>query len=181
MLFRSNEIGPGSLLALQQLSAMQDELSILDYENHIVNYVNEWDQVVTSQLDDDVKAVRELAKNKDRYIVKVDKLREKVNKIEHRGKQEAPKKLKEQLGRNEAKLEKCDELYEKKANDVSVAFYEATRRRWVDLYPVIKNVMKFEINRLGRESSTYGNFHSTLNALKRDYKDGTENTTDALQ
>jgi len=175
----AEEIGPGSLLAHQQLSAMQEELNKLDYENHIVKYIDEWDQVVTSQLDDDVKAVRELAKNRDHYIGKVDKLREKVNKIEHRGRQDAQKKLRDQLDRNEAKLDKCDELYEKKANDVSVVLYEATKRGWVDLYPVIKNVMKFEINRLGRESSTYGSFHSTLNALKSDYKEATKNTADA--
>merc|ERR1712232_542594 len=170
----AEEIGPGSLLAHQQLSVMQEELNKLDYENHVIKYIDEWDQVVTSQLDEDVKSVRELAKNRDHYIAKVDKLREKVNKIEHRGRQDAQKKLRDQLERNEAKLDKCDELYEKKANDVSVVLYEATKRGWVDLYPVIKNVMKFEINRLGRESSTYGSFHSTLNALKCDYKESTK-------
>lgn len=89
------------------------------------------------------------------------------------------KKLTDQLNRNEAKLEECDVLYEKKANEVSVVLYEATTRGWVDFYPVIKNVMKFEINRLGRESSTFGSFHSTLEALKIDYKQATKDTADA--
>jgi len=145
----AEEIGSGSLMAHHQLSAMQEQLNKIDYQNHIVNYIDEWDEVVTSKLDNDVKAVRELAKNRDKYIVKVDKLREKVNKIELKGKKFAPKELNDKLDRNEKKLDECDALYEKKANEVSVVLYEATKRGWVDFYPVIKNVMKFEINRLG--------------------------------
>ncbi|MGK3734285.1 MAG: hypothetical protein ACI8RD_006756 [Bacillariaceae sp.] len=175
----ADQIGPGSLVAHQQLSVMHQKLNEVDFDNHVVDYIDEWDKVVTSQLDDEVKAVRELAKNREKYFDKVGKLREKVNAIEHRGKQDAPKKLTDQLDRNEKKLEECDVLYEKKANEVSVELYEATSRGWVDLYPVIKNVMKFEINRLGRESSTYGNFHNTLDALKIDYKDATKDTADA--
>lgn len=175
----ADKIGAGSLLAHQQLSLLHEELNQLDFENHIVGYIDEWDKVVTSQLDDEVRTVRELAKNREKYIDKVDKLRQKVNSIEHRGKQDAPKKLTDQLNRNEAKLEECDVLYEKKANEVSVVLYEATARGWVDFYPVIKNVMKFEINRLGRESSTFGSFHSTLEALKIDYKQATKDTADA--
>jgi len=175
----ADQIGPGSLMAHQQLSVMHEKLNEIDYQNHIVGYIDEWDTVVTSQLDDEVKTVRELAKNRDKYIGKVDILRQKVNTIERKSKQDAPKKLTDQLDRNEARLEECDMLYEKKANEVSVVLYEATRRGWVDLYPVIKNVMKFEINRLGRDSSTYGSHHSTLEALKIDYRDATKDTADA--
>jgi len=175
----ADQIGPGSLMAHQQLSVMHEKLNEIDYQNHIVGYIDEWDTVVTSQLDDELKTVRELAKNRDKYIGKVDILRQKVNTIERKSKQDAPKKLTDQLDRNEARLEECDILYEKKANEVSVVLYEATRRGWVDLYPVIKNVMKFEINRLGRDSSTYGSHHSTLEALKIDYRDATKDTADA--
>jgi vacuolar-type H+-ATPase subunit I/STV1 len=175
----AEQIGPGSLVAHQQLSVMHQKLDEVDFDNHVVDYIDEWETVVTSQLDDEVKAIRELAKNRGKYFEKVGKLRVKVNSIEHRRKQDAPKKLIDQLDRNEKKLEECDVLYEKKANEVSIELYEATRRSWVDLYPVIKNAMKFEINRVGRESSTYGSFHNTLDALKIDYKDATKDTADA--
>uniref|UniRef100_A0A7S4AAL4 Uncharacterized protein n=1 Tax=Pseudo-nitzschia australis TaxID=44445 RepID=A0A7S4AAL4_9STRA len=175
----AEEIGPGTLMAHQQLAMMQDKLNRLEYQNHIVNYIDEWDKVVTSTLDAEIKEVREISKIKDHYVTKVDKLREKVNKIEHRGKQLAPRVLADQLERNEAKLASCDKLYEKKSNEISIELYEATKRGWVDFYPVMKNVMKFEVNRLGRESSTYGNFYSTLNALKTDYKEASKNTADA--
>jgi len=106
-------------------------------------------------------------------------LRAKVNKIERKGKGIAPKKLTEQLIRNEKKLSEWDTKYEAKAHEVSTVLNEATQRGWVDFYPMIKNVMKFEINRLGRESSCYGSYHTTLTALKNDYKVATKDTTDA--
>jgi len=174
----SEDIGPGSLLAYQQLSMLQEDLNVLDFKNHTANYVDEWDDVVTSQLDSDAITVRLLSRDKEKYAGKVDNLRKKVNKIEHKGKQVAPKRLSDKLIRNEKKLVDCDARYEEKANEVSVAFYEATERGWVDLYPLIKNVMKFEINRLGRESSCYGSFHSTLAALKNDYREATKDTPD---
>jgi hypothetical protein len=175
----AEEIGPGSLMAHQQLAMMQDELNIIDYQSHTAKYIDEWEAVVTSQLDAEVKAVRELGKKRDHYIAKVDQLRGQVNKIEHRGKQIAPKKLIDQMTRNEKKLVEADVLYEETAHKVSVVLYEATERGWIDFYPVVKNVMKFEINRLGRESSCYGSYHSTLTELKSDYRDATKDTADA--
>mmetsp|Transcript_17146 Transcript_17146/g.39407 ORF Transcript_17146/g.39407 Transcript_17146/m.39407 type:complete len:396 (+) Transcript_17146:82-1269(+) len=175
----ADDIGPGSLMAHQQLAKMQDELNQVEYKTHIVDYIDEWDEVVTSKLDADVKSVRELAKQREYYINKVDLLREKVNKIERKGKKIAPKKMSDQLDRNEKRLVDIDNLYEKKANQVSVELFEATTRGWVDYYPVLKNVMKFEVNRLGRESSTYGSLHSTLTELKSDYREATKNTADA--
>jgi len=174
----SEDIGPGSFWAYQQLSMLQEELNVLDFKNHTAKYVDEWDDVVTSQLDSDAITVRLLSKDKEKYTGKVETLRNKVNKIEHKGKQVAPKKLSDKLIRNEKKLADYDAQYEEKANGVSVAFYEATERGWVDLYPLMKNVMKFEINRLGRESSCYGSFHSTLAALKNDYREATKDTPD---
>jgi len=175
----AEEIGPGSLMAHQQLAMMQDELNIIDYQSHTAKYIDEWETVVTSQLDTEVKAVRDLGKKRDHYIEKVDRLRGHVNKIEHRGKGIAPKKLTDHLARNEKKLVEADALYEETAHTVSVVLYEATERGWVDFYPVVKNVMKFEINRLGRESSCYGSYHATLTELKSDYREATKDTADA--
>lgn len=175
----AEEIGPGSLMAHQQLAMMQDELNIIDYQSHTANYIDEWEAVVTSQLDTEVKAVRDLGKKRDHYIEKVDRLRGHVNKIEHRGKEIASKKLTDHLARNEKKLVEADALYEETAHTVSVVLYEATERGWVDFYPVVKNVMKFEINRLGRESSCYGSYHATLTELKSDYREATKDTADA--
>jgi len=175
----ADDIGAGSLMAHQQLAMMQDELNAIDFKKHTADHVEEWDEVVTSQVDLEVKQIRVISKRRDYYINKVDKLRGKVNRIERKGKGIAPKRLSDQLDRNEKKLAILDEQYQGKASGTSVLLYEATKRGWVDLYPVLKNVMKFEINRLGRESACYGSFHSTLSALKNDYREATQDTPDA--
>ena len=175
----AEENGAGSLLSHQQLASKQDDLNAIDYQNHNINQIAEWETVVTSTLDDDVKELRALAKKKQHYIDKVDKLRAKINKIERRGKKEAAPKIVTQLARNEQKLVDSDKAYDKKCDEVSVVLNEATTRGWVDFYPIAKNVMKFEINQLGRQSACYGSYHATLAALKADYKEATKGTVDS--
>jgi hemerythrin-like domain-containing protein len=177
----ADEIGEGSLIAFQQLAAMHDRLDELDYQSHIIDYIDEWDDVVTTQGDEAIKNLLELTKKRNHYVRKVDNLRKKVNKIEHKGVRDAPVHLTEKLERNEDKLEKTNDLYEDRANDVAVMLNESVRREWVDLYPLIKNAMKFEVNRFGRESSTFGRLTGTLNGLKRDYKEAIKGTDDALR
>lgn len=173
----ADEIGSGSLIAFQQLAAMQDKLDELDYQTHIMDYIDEWDDVVTSMGENEIKQCLELSKRRDHYVQKVDRLRKKVNRIERRGVRDAPDDLQKKLGRNEDKLDKADGMYEDKANDLAVVLSESVRRGWIDLYPLIKNAMKFEVNRLSRESSSYGRLTGTLAALKSDYKDATKETT----
>lgn len=174
----AEENGAGSLVSVQQLAAKQDELNAIDYQNHNVNQIDEWETVVISTLDKDVKELRALAKKKEHYIDKVEKLRKKINKIEKRGKKVASPKLVTQLSRNEQKLVDSDAAYDAKSHEVSVVLNEATARSWVDFYPIVKNIMKFEINQLGRHSVCYGSYHATLAALKADYKEATKGTVD---
>lgn len=174
----AEEIGGGSLVAMQQLAAMHDSLNQLDYKTRIADYIDEWDQVVTSHLDDEVGMVRDRQKKRDHYMHKVDKLRTRINKIEHRGMREAPDSLNEKLDRNEAKLEKADDDFEDMANDMVVVLDESIRRGWVDLFPLLKNAIKFEVNRIGRENASYGRFPLTLDHLKGDYKEATKGTVD---
>jgi len=174
----SDEIGAGSLMAHQELAMMQEEMNLIDFKAHTAAYINEWDDVMSSTVDKEIKEVRLLERKREHYVEKVDDLREKVNKIEHKGKQSASKRQTDKLERNEKKLANFDSKYHGRANGASVLLQEATKRGWVDLYPVIKNVMKFEINRLGRESACYGSFHSTLTALKTDYREATAGTVD---
>jgi hemerythrin-like domain-containing protein len=172
----ADEIGSGSLIAFQQLAAMQDKLDELDFQTHIIDYIDEWDDVVTSMGDKEIKDCLQLAKKRDHYVHKVDRLRKKVNRIEHRGVRDAPESLQQKLDRNEDKLERADDLYEDKADDLAIVLSESVRKGWIDLYPLIKNSMKFEVNRLSRESSSYGRLTGTLAALKSDYKDATKET-----
>jgi hypothetical protein len=166
----ADEIGSGSLVAFQQLAAMQDKLDELDFRTRIIDYIDEWDDVVTTMGEMEIKDCSELSKRRIHYVNKVDRLRKKVNRIEQKGVREAPHQLQQKLERNENKLEKADSLFEEKSNDLAVVLTESVRRGWIDLYPLIRNAMKFEVNRLSRESTTYGRLTGTLTALKSDYK-----------
>lgn len=177
----ADEIGTGSLVAFQQLAAMQDKLDELDFQTHIRDYMREWDDVVTTMGDKEFKAVLELSKRRHHYVHKVEKLRNKVNSIEHRGVRDAPIGLTQKLDRNEDKLEKADDMYQDKSNDLAVVLREAVRKGWIDMYPLIKNAMKFEVNRVSRESSSYGRLTGTLAALKSDYKEATRGADLALE
>ena len=174
----AEEVGGASIVAMQQLAQMHDSLNQIDYDNRIIGYIDEWESVVTSQLDDEVAQVRALQQKRDHYIGKVDKIRTRINKIEDRGARDAPSALNEKLERNEDKLEKADEAYEDLANDMVVVLDESIRRGWVDLYPLLKNAIKFEVNRIGRENASYGRFPLTLDHLKADYKSATKGTVD---
>lgn len=176
----AEELGPGSVLALSQLAAEQEKLNVMDYKTNILDYLDEWDDVVTSLLDDEVKKLRQLSKKKEHYVYKVDRLRNQVNRIEKRGEKEASRGLVEKLERNEEKLEISDNAYEEFANDVAVNLNEAIRRGWVDLYPLLENTMQFEVNRLSRANATFGRLPDTLTAVKDDYKEAVKGTADEV-
>jgi hypothetical protein len=172
----ADDIGSGSLVAFQQLAAMQDKLDELDYQARIIDYMDEWDEVVTTMGEMEIKDCSELSKQRNHYVQKVDRLRKRVNRIEQKGVRDAPDKLHQKLERNEDKLERADDLFEEKSNNLAVVLTESVRRGWVDLYPLIRNAMKFEVNRLSRETSSYGRLTGTLAALKSDYKNATKET-----
>ncbi len=176
----AEEIGPGSIVAFSQLSAQHEKLNVMDYQTHILDYLDEWDDVVTSLLDDEVKTIRALNKKKEHYISKVDRLRARVNRIERRGVKDAPKRLVEKLERNEDKLERSDAAYEEFANDVALNLSESIRRGWVDLYPLINAAIKFEMNRIGRDNATFGRLPGTLEAFTSDYKEAVKGTADEV-
>jgi hypothetical protein len=173
----ADDIGSGSLVAFQQLAAMQDKLDEFDYQSHIIEYIDEWDEVITTMGDMEIKDCSELSKRRNHYVQKVDRLRKKVNRIEQKGGRDAPHQLQQKLERNENKLERADDLFESRSNDLAVVLTESVRRGWIDLYPLIRNAMKFEVNRLSRESSSFGRLTGTLAALKNDYKNATKETT----
>jgi hypothetical protein len=177
----ADDIGSGSLVAFQQLAAMQDRLDQMDYQAHVIDYVDEWDEIVTTLGDMEIKECSELSKRRNHYVHKVDRLRQRVNYIEQRGARDAPPKLQQKLQRNEDKLERANDLFEAKSNDLAVVLTESVRRGWIDLYPLIRNAMKFEVNRLSRASTTYGRLTGTLAALKSVYKNGTKETNTAQE
>jgi len=79
----------------------------------------------------------------------------------------------ERLNRNEQKLKNAWESHEQRAGKLCVLLEQVTKYGWMDLYPLVKNSIKWELNRLGRENVIYGRLPSTLDSLKSSFQQHT--------
>jgi HPt (histidine-containing phosphotransfer) domain-containing protein len=170
----------GSVIALSQLAAQSEKLNVMEYRNQILDYLDEWDDVVTNLLDDELKIIRKFNKKRTYYVSKVDGLREQVNRIEKRGAKRAPHRLVEKLERNEQKLQLSDQVYQEYSNTVALNLTESIRRGWVDLYPVLESIMEFEVNKLSRDNSILGQLSVILATYRDDFKDAVKGTADEV-
>ena len=156
---------PPSLMMVQQWNSAQAKINLMEYKNHVLDYVLEWEHVVTTRIDAELKEVKKLASDRQHYEKKVEDLRKKTNDIETKGKT-VNDATKEKLDRNEEKLKESFELHEKAAGRLCVLIEEVTQRGWKDLYPLVKNVMKWESNRVGRDDEIYSKLLPNLEAMK---------------
>jgi hypothetical protein len=161
----AEDFGARSMASLQQLHTIHEKLNVADYQQHVVDYVLEWEKVITTRIDKELTDVKKLRQNRLHYERKVETLRRKVNQAEQKGKEVTADKL-ERLERNEQKLKDSFELHEQRAGKLCVLLEQATEQGWQDLYPFVRNAMKWEVNRLGRENVTYGRMPITLDAMK---------------
>merc|ERR1712176_1127329 len=72
----SDDLGAGSLMAHKELAMMQEKPNLIDFKTHTAAYIDEWDNVVSSTVDYEIKEVRSLERKREHYVEKVDDLRE---------------------------------------------------------------------------------------------------------
>lgn len=154
-----------SLATLQKLASMHSKTNEIDYQLHVLDYVTEWEEVVSKMIKQELLMVKKLQKDRTHYERKVESLRKGILKKETSGK-EIKDAEHEKLSRNEKKLKDAWQIHEQKAGEVCFLIEQITIHGWKDFYPLVKNTMKWEVNRLGRENLTYGRLPETLEALK---------------
>ena len=154
-----------SLTTLQKLASMHSKTNEIDYQLHVLDYVTEWEEVVSKMIKQELLMVKKLQKDRTHYERKVESLRKGILKKETSGK-EIKDAEHEKLSRNEKKLKDAWQIHEQKAGEVCFLIEQITIHGWKDFYPLVKNTMKWEVNRLGRENLTYGRLPETLEALK---------------
>jgi hypothetical protein len=120
------------------------------YDEKIVAYCIEWERIVTSRVDDELKDTNKLNERLNHYQTKLEGLRTKVNNMTEKGK-EVPKKVSEKLTRNEKKLDQAWRAHEKSASKLCNLIEEVTVRGWKDLYPLVKASMQWEVERANGE------------------------------
>lgn len=168
-----NDQGVPSLASIQQLATLHEKTNAVDYQRHILDYITEWEEVVTTKIESELAMVKKLQQDRLHYEKKVEGLRKKAVQAENKGKKLSTSQ-EDKLNRNEKKLKDAWQLHEQKAAEACFLIEQVTLHGWKDFYPLVKNTMKWEVNRLGRENVTYGRLPATLEAMKASYVAQTE-------
>ena len=154
-----------SLKVLNQWSSAQGIVNGQDYKQHVTDYAIQWEQIVTERVEKEIKHVRKLQGDRSHYEKKVETMRKRDNELLAKGKT-SPAAQKEKLERNETKLKEAYMLHESEAGRLCVLIEAVTQEGWKDLYFLAKNYMKWESNRVGRESDIYSQLAGTLESMK---------------
>lgn len=155
-------------MKLQELAHAQHVARNQEYRQAILEYAFEWERVVTSKVDAELKQVKKLQQSRLHYEKKVEGLRRKVNALDSKGK-ELSLELIEKLKRNEEKLRDAWEVHEVRSSCLCALIEEVVQYGWKDLYPLVANLMKFEFNRSGGELAMYGKYPLMMQAFEATY------------
>jgi hypothetical protein len=172
---RHNSEGKSSLNGIQQWASTQAVVNAREFQAHVVEYAVEWEQVVTERCDKDLKEVRKLQADRTHYERKLEGLRQRANDLGVKGKS-SPANSVTKLNRNEDKLKEAYMVHEAAAGRLCVLFESVTQDGWKDLYHLAKNYMKWEANRVGRESDIYCQLAKTLESMTTTLKQNSSKT-----
>lgn len=116
-----------------------------DFHKCAIDYVVEWEKVVTTRINTDLKATEQLRRDADHYKSKVEALQGNVKKFKDHGK-EVPQATGDKLDRNEKKLAEADRLYNDAAHDLYLLMDEVVDRSWRDLHPLLLKTLQMEVD-----------------------------------
>lgn len=132
-----------SVHSIYQKASDQTEKFQERYQAEVLDYVVEWEAVISNKVDSEQAQVKELRKNFEHYQSKVEGLRNKVNNLEKSGK-EANEAVAEKLQRNTEKLDEASEKFEQAAAPLCNLIFEVVHQGWKDLLPLVFSLMQFE-------------------------------------
>ncbi len=136
------------------------------FQQFVVDYVVEWEKVVTGRVDKALKTAEALRRDLDHYQKKVETLRLNANSTMSKGKQVDPKSS-EKLSRNEEKFVKSKQEYNKFVIDLCILMEEITERSWRDLHPMLIKLAQFDMTLADDEAKVLGSLNQVVNELKR--------------
>jgi hypothetical protein len=135
---------PSSFLSVFRNASRVSAKYSLKYKNEIIEYITEWESVMSTRVDKDAQDTKKLREMFNHYQDKVDTLRSKINSQETKGK-DITAAMSEKFQRNEEKLNEACELYEASARPLCILIEEVVQCGYKDLYPLIVMTMKFEM------------------------------------
>jgi len=133
----------------QQMNALNVKYA-QNIEEHCIEYVQEWEMIVTTRIMSSLSKADGLKKTVKHYEEKVVQLQ--IQKQANKGKP-LDKKTKEKLVRNQEKLAVAKEEYENCATTVCHMIDSALDYAWRDMTPMIYQLFNMEHDRVGGKDS----------------------------
>mmetsp|Transcript_20851 Transcript_20851/g.29428 ORF Transcript_20851/g.29428 Transcript_20851/m.29428 type:complete len:533 (+) Transcript_20851:153-1751(+) len=167
-LLPSSESSPGSVVSYRSVHAdlaRRTDAYSSKYNQFIVEYAMEWDKVIDARVSTGLKEAERLRRDLSHYQGKVESLRASTNQTLSKGKQ-VKADTAEKLGRNEEKLVKAKEEYNKFATDMCILIEEVTERSWKDLHPMLVKICQFDSTMSADEAKQLSTLSLVVEQLK---------------
>lgn len=162
-----------SLMSVHQAASKQATKDTDRYQSEIIDYIVEWETLVTTRVDTLRKETTLLNEKLNHYQTKTENLRTKVENNTTKGK-DTPTKLTQKTERNEAKLNNAWNAYEKSASVLCNLLEAITKQGWVDMYPLLTSMIDWDSMRAAMEYDVFSKLHMTTNSLEDDVKEDTK-------
>jgi hypothetical protein len=127
------------------------------YKTELLDYLLEWELVVTTRVDKELKECKKLRDTYNHYNDKVESLRKKVIAMENKGKV-ANEALATKVKRNEEKLDEASGDYESAAAPLCYLMEEVVHMAYKDLQPLVVSMMQWEVGRSTAQASVFAKF-----------------------
>lgn len=157
--------GVCSYISVHTKVADKSKSYISKYAQFVVEYVIEWEKVVTGRISVAIKKAEGLRRDLDHYQQKVESLRQSANQAMAKGKN-VDSKTADKLSRNEEKFVKSKQEYDVFATDLCILIEEVTDRSWRDLHPLMIKLAQFDMTMADDESKNMAMLKQVVKELK---------------
>mmetsp|Transcript_13976 Transcript_13976/g.31070 ORF Transcript_13976/g.31070 Transcript_13976/m.31070 type:complete len:469 (-) Transcript_13976:615-2021(-) len=132
-------------------------------QREMIDYVAQWDQVVTSRICAELRHVKKLQSTWVQYELKVKALKASVAKKQRKDKESVDLS---KVTRNETKLRRAKKEYRNNLICTTILVEEITKRGWKDLVPLVLKMLQNDVDVVKETSSLLGPLLSLQDELK---------------
>jgi len=151
----------GSLIEVQEQASTYHISNLAEYQQQILAYIEDWLATVSNQLDEKLEEIPHLRATRQ-------ECEGKMEKISNKQKSNPDSFDQELADATQQEMYKAIEEHEEACSKACFMIDQVVRKGWKDLYPLVNKMMKWELNLLGRENKSYGQFlPETLNKLSQ--------------
>jgi hypothetical protein len=122
----------------------KDTKTKLDEHSHLVNYVEDWEQIVDKCVESRYVEYSKIRSGLCHYEKKVDSLLADIEKLKQKNRPVSAKQI-DKMERNQIKLDGTRKTHDKNGESLLMFLDEVVRRSWRDALPLLRKSIKFEV------------------------------------